>query len=108
VVGVPDGTKGETPVGFVVLKQGAITGEQELEAGLIALVRKQIGPVASFKTAKVVRRLPKTRSGKVLRGTIRALAAGGEQRVPATIEDPVALEEVAQVLRELGHGPIAP
>ena len=69
----------------------------------VALVRERIGPVASFKTAAVVERLPKTRSGKVLRGTMRRIADGEEWRMPATIDDPAALDEIGEALRQLGY-----
>jgi propionyl-CoA synthetase len=105
VVSVPDDTKGEVPIGLVVLNAGVATPEPELEAALVALVRERIGPVASFKRAKVVERLPKTRSGKVLRGTLRDLAAGRAYAVPATIDDPDSLVEIAQALEELGYRP---
>ena len=69
----------------------------------MALIRERIGPVASFKTATVVERLPKTRSGKVLRGTMRKIADGEEWKMPATIDDPVILDEITAALRELGY-----
>ncbi|MEV4165901.1 propionyl-CoA synthetase [Nonomuraea dietziae] len=95
VIGVADSLKGQLPVGFVVLKAGAERAADEIEAELVALVRERIGPVAAFKRAVVVGRLPKTRSGKILRGTMRAIAEGEEYRTPSTIEDPAALEEIA-------------
>ena len=98
VVGAADALKGQVPLGLVVLKAGAARDEAAVAAELVALVRERIGPVAAFKDARVVKRLPKTRSGKILRGTIRALADGQTPVVPATIEDPVALDEVAAVL----------
>jgi propionyl-CoA synthetase len=103
VVGVDDSLKGEVPVGFVVLKAGVQREEPQICSELIQLVRDRIGPVACFKTAAVVKRLPKTRSGKILRGTIRKIADGVEHKVPATIEDPAALDELAQVLQRLGY-----
>ena len=105
VVGVSDPLKGQVPVGFVVLKAGVDRPEGELAAELVARVRDEIGPVASFKEARVVRALPKTRSGKVLRGTIRSMADGESWRVPATIEDPAALDDVRDVLIGLGRHP---
>ena len=103
VVGVNDDIKGEIPVGFIVLKAG-VTRENDLITGeLIQMVREQIGPVASFKVAIVVDRLPKTRSGKILRGTIKKIADGAEYRPPATIDDPVILEEITQSLLGLGY-----
>ena len=96
VVGVNDKLKGEAPVGFVVLKAGSARPEPEL-------VRERIGPVAFFKTAAVVKKLPKTRSGKILRGTIRKIADGVDYALPPTIEDPAALDEMKQVLARLGY-----
>ncbi|MCU0271657.1 MAG: propionyl-CoA synthetase, partial [Acidimicrobiales bacterium] len=85
-------------VGFVVLKAGVSVDPAELERELVALVRDRIGPVAAFKTAHVVPRLPKTRSGKVLRATMRAIADGRDYAVPSTIDDPAALDEIATAL----------
>jgi propionyl-CoA synthetase len=99
VVGAKDELKGQTPIGLVVLKAGANRPEAEIAAELVALVRERIGPVAAFKETRVVPRLPKTRSGKILRGTIRRIADGEQPAVPPTIEDPAALDEVARVLR---------
>ncbi|MFI6317935.1 propionyl-CoA synthetase [Nonomuraea sp. NPDC050556] len=96
VIGVADQLKGQLPVGFVVLKAGAARGEGEVEAELVALVRERIGPVAAFKRAVVVGRLPKTRSGKILRATMRDIADGSPYRTPSTIEDPAALTEIAE------------
>ena len=98
VIGAADAVKGQTPVGFVVLKAGAVRHEDELARELVALVRDRIGPVAAFREARVVARLPKTRSGKILRATIRRLADGETPVVPATIEDPAALDEIARAL----------
>jgi propionyl-CoA synthetase len=102
VVGVNDALKGEVPVGFVVLKSGVQRKEEELVAELVALVRERIGPVAFFKQASVVPKLPKTRSGKILRGTIRKIADGQSFTMPPTIEDPAALEDVTKALGRLG------
>jgi propionyl-CoA synthetase len=99
VVGVADSLKGQTPIGLVVLKAGVNRREAEIADELVALVRERIGPVAAFKEARVVPRLPKTRSGKILRATIRRIADGETPAVPPTIEDPAALDEVAQALR---------
>ncbi len=98
VIGARDALKGQTPVGLVVLKAGANRDEAEVARELVALVRERIGPVASFRDARVVARLPKTRSGKILRGTIRRIADGEEYVAPATIEDPSALEEIGRAL----------
>ena len=103
VIGVADQLKGQVPLGLLVLKAGADRDESEIETEVCALVRDRIGPVASFKTAAVVPRLPKTRSGKILRGTMRLIADGQEYTVPPTIEDPAALAEVTDALRRLGY-----
>ena len=105
VVGVADPLKGEVPVGLVVVKAGVARKQAELVAELVELVRQRIGPVAAFKTATVVRRLPKTRSGKIVRGTIKRIADGVAYTVPATIDDPATLDEVARALAELGYPP---
>jgi len=98
VVGVADSLKGQVPNGFVVLKAGLEPDEDEIAGELVAAVRDRIGPVASFKQARVVRALPKTRSGKVLRGTIRKIADGEEWKMPATIEDPAVLDDFQAML----------
>jgi propionyl-CoA synthetase len=98
VIGVKDELKGQTPVGLVVLKAGVNRPEAEIAAELVALVRERIGPVAAFKDARVVARLPKTRSGKILRATIRRIADGEQFTIPPTIEDATALDEVGRVL----------
>jgi propionyl-CoA synthetase len=103
VIGVPDELKGQVPLGFVVLKAGVTTSEPAVIAELIRRVREHIGAVAAFKQAAVVPRLPKTRSGKVLRGTMRRIAAGEPWLMPATIEDPTALDGITAALRQLGH-----
>ncbi len=98
VVGAADVLKGQTPLGLVVLKAGVERPEADIAAELVALVRERIGPVAAFKDARVVARLPKTRSGKILRGSIRKIADGEAAAVPPTIDDPAALEEIREVL----------
>ena len=98
VVGAKDDLKGQAPIGLVVLKSGVNRPEAEICAELVALVRERIGPVAAFRDARVVARLPKTRSGKILRGSIRRIADGESVPVPPTIEDPAALDEVGRVL----------
>ena len=103
VVGVDDALKGEVPVGFVVLNAGVARDEAELCAELVRLVRERIGPVACFKTAATVGKLPKTRSGKILRGTVRKIADGAPWTLPPTIEDPAALDEMARTLGKLGY-----
>jgi propionyl-CoA synthetase len=103
VVGVADAIKGEIPVGFVVTKAGVNRHQSEIVQELIDLVRESLGPVAAFKTATVVIRLPKTRSGKILRGTVKKIADGQEYTVPATIDDPAILDEITEALRDLGY-----
>ena len=98
VVGVADALKGQMPVGLLVLKSGCYPDPKTLEAEVIALVRAKVGPVASFKHALMIKRLPKTRSGKILRKTIRQIADGSDWTMPATIEDASALDEVERVL----------
>ncbi len=103
VIGVADSLKGQVPLGFVVLKAGAGRPEPELVAELVRRVRDTLGPVAAFKQACVVARLPKTRSGKILRGTMRAIADSVAYKLPATIDDPAVLPEIEQALRGLGY-----
>ena len=98
VLGVKDEIKGETPCGFLVLKAGVNRPPHEIEKEVVKLVRDKIGPVAAFKTAIVVSRLPKTRSGKILRGTMKKIAEHDPWSTPATIEDPKTLEEIRQAL----------
>jgi propionyl-CoA synthetase len=99
VIGVPDELRGQVPLGLVVLKAGVACDERELESELVAMVRDRIGAVAVFRRAHVVVRLPKTRSGKILRGTLRTIAEGREARVPSTIDDPAILDEIGPLLR---------
>jgi propionyl-CoA synthetase len=102
VLGVRDAIKGEQPCGFIVLKAGVTRGAQTIEREIVALVREKIGPVASFKLAIVVDRLPKTRSGKILRGTIKKIADGDPWTIPATIDDANVLDEIAAALKAKG------
>ncbi|QGZ34859.1 propionyl-CoA synthetase [Stappia indica] len=102
VIGVADQLKGQAPCGFVVLKAGVNRPHSEIEKELVALVREKIGPVAAFKLAITVERLPKTRSGKILRATMRQVADGAEYRMPATIDDPAIIDEIAAALKERG------
>jgi propionyl-CoA synthetase len=102
VIGPADPIKGQVPVGLVVLKAGVTRAHADIQREVIALVRDRIGPVASVKTCAVVQRLPKTRSGKILRGTLRKLADGLPHSVPATIDDPATLDEIRAVLADLG------
>ncbi|HET8532564.1 MAG TPA: propionyl-CoA synthetase [Methylomirabilota bacterium] len=103
VMGVTDDIKGEVPVGFVVTKAGVARADADLCRELVELVRERIGPVAAFKTVAVVKRLPKTRSGKILRGTMKKMADGVDYGVPATIDDPAILGEIGDSLRSLGY-----
>jgi len=98
VIGVEDALKGEMPLGFVVLNAGSDIDEAQLKAELIKTVRSAVGPIATPRDIVVVARLPKTRSGKILRGTMRKIADSKEYKVPATIEDPVVLEEISEAL----------
>ena len=99
VVGVRDTLKGQVPLGLVVLKSGVTKDEATIGKELVGMVRDRIGPVAAFKDARVVARLPKTRSGKILRATLRKIADGDDYAVPPTIDDPAILEEVGEVLK---------
>jgi propionyl-CoA synthetase len=103
VVGVVDEIKGEIPVGFAVTKAGVARSEADITRELVEMVRERIGPVASFKVVTLVKRLPKTRSGKILRGTMKRIADGVEFIAPATIDDPAILGEIAESLRALGY-----
>ncbi|SNT76324.1 propionyl-CoA synthetase [Paracoccus seriniphilus] len=103
VVGVADALKGQMPVGFYVTNSGVQPDPERLERELVALVRQEIGPVAAFKTAIEVERLPKTRSGKVLRGTIQKIADDQPWKMPAAIDDPAILQEIKAVLQNRGY-----
>ncbi|MFV2066436.1 MAG: propionyl-CoA synthetase, partial [Pirellulales bacterium] len=103
VFGVEDDLKGELPLAMVVLKAGADRDDRGLQRELVTLVREKIGPVAALKLVTVVQRLPKTRSGKILRGTMKRIADGKEWKMPATIDDPDILDEITQSLAELGY-----
>jgi propionyl-CoA synthetase len=98
VIGAADALKGELPVGFIVLKAGVERDAKDIESEIVALVRERIGPVAAFKTVRVVGRLPKTRSGKILRGTIKKIADKADFKIPATIDDPAILDEIGAIL----------
>jgi len=102
VLGVEDTLKGQVPVGFLVLNAETSRDPVEIIQEAVQQVRKQIGPVAAFKMATVVKRLPKTRSGKILRGTIQKIADNREFAVPATIDDPQVIDEIKDSLKELG------
>lgn len=103
VIGVEDALKGELPLGMVVLKAGVDRDHAEIKSECIAMVREKIGPVAAFKLVIVVERLPKTRSGKILRGTMKKIADSQEYKIPATIDDPAILTEIADALHSIGY-----
>ena len=103
VIGVADALKGQVPLGFLVLKAGVNKPPETIASEVVGMVRDRIGPVASFKAASVVPRLPKTRSGKILRGTMAKIADGIEYTPPATIDDPAILGEIAEALAKLGY-----
>ncbi len=102
VIGVADALKGQVPLGFLVLKDGADKDDAAIVAEVVQMVRDRIGPVAAFKLACVVQRLPKTRSGKILRGTMQKIADCEAYKMPATIDDPAILEEITQALQTIG------
>jgi len=99
VIGVADEMKGQLPLGFVVLSANVKRDPREVEKEIVALVRDRIGPVAAFRTAVAVKRLPKTRSGKILRGTMQKIADGESWNMPATIDDPAILGEIGEALK---------
>jgi len=103
VIGVADPMKGQLPLGLLVLNAGVTRDSAEIVADAIQHMRDRIGPVAAFKLCAVVERLPKTRSGKILRGTMHRIADGESWKMPATIEDPVVLDEITEALRGLGY-----
>ncbi|MCB1513461.1 MAG: AMP-binding protein, partial [Hyphomicrobiaceae bacterium] len=102
VIGVADQMKGQMPAGFVVLNAGVERDAKEIEAEVVKLVRDVIGPVAAFKNVMIVKRLPKTRSGKILRGTMRQIADGEQWKMPATIDDPAIIGEITEVMKMRG------
>ena len=102
VIGIADPLKGQIPAGFLVLNSGVERGDDAIEGEVVKLVREQIGPVAAFKLALTVKRLPKTRSGKILRGTMQKIADGESWNMPATIDDPAILDEITAVLDARG------
>ena len=106
VIGVADDLKGQSPVGFLCLNKGANRDAAEVVAECVKLMREKIGPVADFKRAVVVDRLPKTRSGKILRGTMVKIADGTDWKMPATIDDPVILDEIKLALQSLGYAKV--
>ena len=107
VIGTDDQLKGQLPIGLFVLKSGADRDPEEVKAELVKMVREQIGAIACFRESTMVGRLPKTRSGKILRGTMRSIASGKEYRMPSTIDDPVILDEITETLKGMGY-PLLP
>ena len=105
VIGIDDALKGQVPLGLLVLKAGVATPPADVAAQVVALVRETIGPVACFKLAVTVNRLPKTRSGKILRGTMLKIANGTPYKMPPTIDDPQILIEIAQAFQAVGLPP---
>ena len=103
MTGVADQLKGQVPLGFLVLKSGVGRDHAEVVREVVQMVRDRIGPVASFKTATVVKRLPKTRSGKILRGIMQKIADCQDYEMPPTIDDPAILPEIAEALRQVGY-----
>ena len=104
VIGIADKLKGQAPAGFIILNSGVNRPHSEIEDEVVALVRKKIGPVAAFKLALTVNRLPKTRSGKILRATMQKIADGEEWKMPATIDDPAILDEIGEAIRARRQG----
>jgi len=103
VVGASDRLKGQLPLGFLVLTAGVERPDDEIVSEAVGMVREKIGPVAAFKQATIVKRLPKTRSGKILRGTMKLIADGEDYKVPATIDDPAILDEITDALKSIGY-----
>jgi len=103
VIGVYDGLKGQLPIGFLVLKTGTERNPDEIVHDVVEMVRHRIGPVAAFRTAMVVPALPKTRSGKVLRGTMQKIADGQDFSMPATIDDRSVLKDITEALQRVGY-----
>ena len=107
VTGIDDELRGQVPVGFVILKDGVEMSQEQMQKELVDIIRRDIGAVAYFRQSGIVKRLPKTRSGKILRKTIRKLAVETEVSVPPTIDDPIILDEIRDVMRERGIGQYA-
>ncbi|MEO0036350.1 MAG: hypothetical protein RLZZ501_2373, partial [Pseudomonadota bacterium] len=108
VIGVADQLKGQLPLGFVCLKAGVTKSDEQVIKEVVQLVRERIGPVAAFKTCTVVKRLPKTRSGKILRGTMQKIADNQDYKMPATIDDPSILDEIKESLETVGYAKARP
>jgi len=104
VIGISDTVKGQIPCGFLVLKHNVSRETEKISSEVAEMVRSEIGPVAAFKTVMIVPKLPKTRSGKILRGTMQKIADGMPWTMPATIEDPGALDAVTAALTAKGYG----
>ena len=104
VTGIDDELRGQVPVGFVVLKDGVEMTQEQMQKKLVEIIRRDIGAVSCFRQSCIVKRLPKTRSGKILRKTISKLAVDTEVSIPPTIDDPVILDEIRDVMRERGIG----
>ena len=104
VIGVKDKLKGQLPMGFLVLKSGVTKGNDDIMGESVQLVRDKIGPVAAYKISIIAKRLPKTRSGKILRGIMRKIADGEEYKLPATIDDPAILDEITADIKAIGYG----
>ena len=100
VVGIKDQLKGQLPIGLIALKAGVTKDNETISKECIQMVRDKVGPVAAFKSVIVVKRLPKTRSGKILRGTVRKIADGETYKVPPTIDDPAILDEIKKDLKD--------
>ncbi len=105
VFGTEDQLKGQLPVGLFVLKSGVDRDVEEIQTELVKLVREKIGAIACFRESRPVIRLPKTRSGKILRGTMRSIAAGKDYRIPSTIDDPTIIDEITETLNNMGYPP---
>jgi len=103
VIGTDDQLKGQLPLGLFVLKAGGRRDTDIIRKELVQLVREEIGPIACLRETSNVERLPKTRSGKILRGTMRSIANGKEYRMPSTIDDPTSLEEITIALQDMGY-----
>jgi propionyl-CoA synthetase len=103
VIGTDDQLKGQLPLGFFILKAGVTEDPAEIQQELVKMVRASIGPIARFRESTQVSRLPKTRSGKILRGTMRSIANGKEYRMPSTIDDPTSLDEITETLTGMGY-----
>lgn len=103
VIGISDNLKGQLPLGLVVLKDGASLGKDDLAAELKQMVRAKIGAVGCYDQSLIVQRLPKTRSGKILRRTMRQIADGEPFNVPSTIDDPAILDEISQAMKTAGR-----